>query len=74
MLLFSNLEEHELLSSQGVMKEIQGGAQCFIIFTHLEVEKKERTSSILVVHEFEDVFPEKIPRLPLSREVSSLLI
>jgi len=33
--LFPNSEEPELLSSQGVMKEIQGGAQCFIIFTHL---------------------------------------
>jgi len=32
-----NSEKPELLSSQGVMKEIQGGVQCFIIFTHLEV-------------------------------------
>jgi len=31
--LFSNSEEFELLSSQGVMKEIQDDAQCFIIFT-----------------------------------------
>jgi len=51
------------------MKEMQEGAQCFIIFTHLEVQKEEGTSVITVVHEFEDVFPEEVPRLPLSREV-----
>ncbi|XP_027927531.1 uncharacterized protein LOC114184420 [Vigna unguiculata] len=69
MLLFFNSEELELLSSQGVMKEIQGGAQCFIIFTHLKVEKEEKTSIIPVVHEFEDVFSEEVPGLPPSREV-----
>ena len=68
-LLFPNSEESELLSSQGVMKEVQGGAQCFIIFTHLEVEKEERTYVISVVHKFEDVFPEEVPGLPPSREV-----
>ncbi|XP_027927626.1 uncharacterized protein LOC114184517 [Vigna unguiculata] len=68
-LLFSNLEEPELLSSHKVMKEIQGGAQCFIIFTHLELEKEERTSVIPVVHKFEDVFLEEVPGLPPSREV-----
>ena len=40
-LSFPNLEEPELLSSQGVMKEMQEGAQCYTIFTHLEVEKEE---------------------------------
>jgi len=39
------------------MKELQGGAQCFMIFTHLEVERREATSVIPVVQEFEDVFP-----------------
>ena len=51
------------------MKELQEGAQCYIIFTHLEVEKEERTSLIPVVHEFEDVFPAEVPGLPYSREV-----
>jgi len=51
------------------MKEIQAGAQCFIIFTHLNVEKEEKTSVIPVVHEFEDVFPKEVPGLPSSREV-----
>jgi len=57
------------LSSHGVMKEMQGGAQCFIIFTLLEVEEKERMLVIPVVHEFEDVFPEEVPGLPPSKEV-----
>ena len=67
--MFSDSEEPELLSSQGVVREIQRGAQCFIIFTHLEVEKGEETPIIPVVHEFEDVFPEEVPRLPPNREV-----
>ena len=68
-MLFPNLEEPELLLSQDVMKEIHDGVQCFIIFMHLEVEKEERTLVIPVVHEFEDVFPEEVLGLPLSREV-----
>jgi len=68
-LLFPNSEKPELLSSHGVMKEIQDGAQCFLIFIHLDVEKEEGTSTIPVRHEFEDVFPEEVPRLPPSREV-----
>ncbi|XP_027922643.1 uncharacterized protein LOC114180529 [Vigna unguiculata] len=68
-LLFPISEEPELLTSQGVMKELQGGAQCYIIFTHLEVEKEEGTSVIPVVHEFEDVFPTEVPGLPPNREV-----
>jgi len=34
-LIFPDSEEPELLSSQGVMKELEGGAQCFMILTHL---------------------------------------
>ena len=33
------------------------------------MEKEEGTSVIPMVHEFEDVFPEEVPRLPPSREV-----
>ena len=51
------------------MREIQRGAQCFIIFTHLEVEKGEETSIIPVIHEFEDIFPEEVPGLPPNKEV-----
>jgi len=68
-LLFSNSEEPELLSSHGVMKEIQGGAQCFMVFAKIEVEKEERITVIPVVREFEDVFPEEVPSLPPRREV-----
>jgi len=53
--------EPELLSSHGVMKELQGGAQCFMIFIYLEGEREEATSVISVVQEFEDVFSRKVP-------------
>jgi len=68
-LLFSDYEEPELVSPQGIMKELIKGAQCYIIFTYLEVEKEDRTSVISVVHEFEDVFPNEVSRLPPSRKV-----
>jgi len=56
-LLFPNSEEPELLSSHGVMKELQDGAQCFLIFTQLEVEGEEMKYVIPVLQEFEDMFP-----------------
>jgi len=62
-------EEPELLSSHGVMKEIQDSAQCYIIFDMMEVEKEERITVIPVVREFEDVFPEEVSGLPPRREV-----
>jgi len=68
-LLFSNSEEPELLSSHGVMKEIRDGAQCYIVFARMDVEKEERILMIPVVREFEDVFPEEVPGLPPRREV-----
>jgi len=67
--VFPNLEEPELVSSQGVMKELQDGAQCYIIFTHLKVEKGGETLVIPVVHDLEDVLPEEVSGLPPSREV-----
>ena len=54
-LLFPNSEEPELLSSHDVMKELQNGAQCFLIFTHLVVEGEGMICVIPVVQEFEDV-------------------
>jgi len=67
-LLFLDSREHELLSSQRVMKEMQDGARCYIIFTHLEVQKGESAFVIPVVHEFEDVFSEKVHGcLPVER-------
>ena len=38
-LLFPNSEEPELLSSQGFMRELRGGTQCFVIFTRLEEDR-----------------------------------
>ena len=63
-LLFPNTEEPELVSSQGVMKELHDDAQCYMIFTHLEVDGGKMTSVIPVVQDFEDV-----PGLPPHREV-----
>jgi len=68
-LLFPDAEEPELMSSQGVMRELHDGAQCYMIFTHIEVERGETTSVIPVVQDFGDVFPEEVPGLPPSREV-----
>jgi len=68
-LLFSNSEEPKLFFSHGVMKEIQDGAQCYMIFDRIEVEKEERITVIPVVREFEDVFPEEVPGLSPKREV-----
>jgi len=68
-LLFPNSEEHESLSSHGVMKELQDNAQCFLIFTHLDVEGEEMKSVIPVVQELEDIFPDEVLGLPPSREV-----
>jgi len=68
-LLFPDSEKLKLVSPQGVVKEIQSGAQCFIIFARMEIGENEGTSVIPVVHEFEDVFPNEVPRLPPSREV-----
>ena len=58
-----------MLSSQGVLKELRGGAQCFVIFMRLEVEGRKIDSVIQVVQEFEDVFLEEVSRLPPHREV-----
>jgi len=51
------------------VREIQIGALCFIIFARMEVGERDRPSVIPVVHEFGDVFPDEVPRLPPSREV-----
>jgi len=68
-LLFPDAEEPELVSSQSVMRELHDGAQCYMIFTHMEVERGEATSVIPVVQEFRDAFPKEVPGLPPCREV-----
>jgi len=61
--------EPVLLSSHGVMKELQGDAQCFMIFIYLEVERGEATLMIPIMQEFEDVFPDEVSGLPPNKEV-----
>ena len=68
-LLFPDSEELELVSPQVVVRKIQRGAQCFIIFARMEVGERDVPSVIPVVHEFEDVFLDEVPGLPPSREV-----
>ena len=45
-LLFPDLEDLELVSPQGAVREIQSGAQCFIIFARIEVGERETISHI----------------------------
>ncbi|XP_052734048.1 uncharacterized protein LOC128196608 [Vigna angularis] len=68
-LIFPDPEEAELLSLQQVLKETKEGSLCFIILTHVEIEKNEQNLDISIVNEFSDVFPEEIPRFPPQREV-----
>ncbi|XP_027940213.1 uncharacterized protein LOC114194285 [Vigna unguiculata] len=68
-LLFPGSDEFESVSPQGVAREIQSGAQCFIIFARMEVGERKITSIIPVVQDFEDVFPEEVSGLPPRREV-----
>jgi len=68
-LLFPNLEDEKLLSSQQVVKEAKEGSQCFLVLTQLSIEERNVYARIPVVEEFADVFPEDIPGLPLKREV-----
>jgi len=51
------------------MRELHDGVQCYMIFTHMEVERGETTSVIPIVQHFGDVFPEEVPRLSPSKEV-----
>ncbi|XP_017428761.1 uncharacterized protein LOC108336824 [Vigna angularis] len=68
-LIFPNPEEAELLSVQQVLKEVKEGSSCFVILPHVEVEKNEQNLDIPIVNEFNDVFPEEVPRLPPQQEV-----
>ncbi|XP_027912185.1 uncharacterized protein LOC114180602 [Vigna unguiculata] len=68
--VFPETVELELISAQKAMKEVEAGATCFMIVA--QREKKSTTKqirSILVVDEYADVFPDEIPKLPLSRDV-----
>ncbi|XP_052734073.1 uncharacterized protein LOC128196625 [Vigna angularis] len=79
-LVFPDEDEECVGVTLGQLKEdIMEGASCFLIMTHEDQElgelrqerasvldSKERTS---ILEEFQDVFPEEIPGLPLVREI-----
>ena len=56
-----------------MLKEIREGSRCFVILTHVNVEKDDKSIKIFVVREFEDVFPDEVPGLPPQREVEFLI-
>ncbi|XP_052726148.1 uncharacterized protein LOC108322100 [Vigna angularis] len=68
-LIFPDPEESKLLSLQHVLKEVKEGSPCFIILTHVEIEKNEQNLDIPIVNDFSDVFPEEVLGLPPQREV-----
>jgi len=68
--VFPDAEGLELISSNQAEKEIEAGATFFMIVA--QTEKKsivENISLILVVDEYANVFLDKIPELPPSRDV-----
>jgi len=62
-------DEDQLVSSQQVDKAIKEGSHCFLILTHLSIEKGDETFEIPVVKDFSNVFPEDVSGLPPSREI-----
>jgi len=57
----------ELISTQHVLKELQGGAVCFMVVAKPEKESVvEVIQSIPVANEYADVFPDEVPGLPPS--------
>jgi len=70
-LVFPKTEGVKLISTQEVMKELRDGTTCFMMITQLENKSnEEQIRSIHVVVEFADVFPNKVPGLPPSRDVN----
>lgn len=68
-IVFSDSKELDMMSAQHVWSELKEGSRCFVILTQMEVKNEEEMSSIHVVKDFIDVFPEEIPGLPPKREV-----
>jgi len=57
------------MSAQHVWSELKEGSRGFVILTHMGVKNDKEISSIHVVKDFMDVFPEEIHGLPPKREV-----
>ena len=56
----------ELISTQQVLKELQGGATCFMVVAKLDKKSASKIIwSIPVATEYADVFPDEVPRFRL---------
>jgi len=69
-LVFSEHEGLELISTREAVKELQGGATCFMVVA--KPEKKSATEtiqSIPVASEYANVFPNEVSGLPSSRDI-----
>jgi len=70
ILVFPEHEGLELISAQRAINEVEAIAICFMIVTHAEKNSTaEKISVIPIVEEYADVFPDKIPEFPPSRDV-----
>jgi len=72
-LLFASSKELELLSSKQLLKEDREKSKCFIILTHLDVEKGDGGVDIPIMKEFGDVFLMKYKGCLLKEKWSSQL-
>ena len=65
----------ELILAQRAMNEAEARATCFMIVAQIEKKSTvEKISMIPVVEEYANVFPNKIPELPPSRDVDFSII
>ncbi|XP_068467087.1 uncharacterized protein [Phaseolus vulgaris] len=63
-IVFSDSNDSYVMSAQNVWSELKEGSRCFVILTQMGVKNDKEISSIHVVKDFMDVFPEEIPGLP----------
>ena len=67
-LIFPGLEGMQVISAHQFEREIQEGAECFMLLACSIVTDKVQ-KDIFVVQEFMDIFPDEIPGLPPKREI-----
>jgi len=68
--VFPESEGIKLICSHSALKEMEDGATCFMIVAQGEKKSmEEKIKNIPVVNEYADVFPDKIPKLPSSRDI-----
>jgi len=72
--VFPDTDGLEMISSNQAVKEIEAGANCFMIVAQTEKKStEEQIPMIPVVDEHADVFPDEIPELPPSRDVDFII-